>query len=74
MPALGSSDLASASTGSDIYVYYQAYDGHIHESYSADGSSWKDNGEVASDSRSSGTPMTAYFVKKDADHGGKSTV
>lgn len=70
-------DLAPVTTnGTNLYLYYQDAQGQIVETYSSDGKSWqKSSDPVATNARSSpASPITAYYVERDANFDGKSTV
>lgn len=75
MPPLTSTSLAAASTGKDLYAYFQI-DTNIFEASSHDGgASWGTIREpIAKNARSWGSPFTAYYNKQDADYGDRETV
>lgn len=69
-------DLAPVTTnGTNLYLYYQDAQGQIVETYSSDGKSWqKSSDPVATNARfSPASPITAYYVEKDANFSNKST-
>ncbi|KAK1144665.1 hypothetical protein N8T08_004969 [Aspergillus melleus] len=75
MPALITSDYATVSDSSTIWVYYQNDANELCEVTSSDGSKWTEtSGAVADKLNAGGSPITAYYVKNDGTAGGKSAI
>lgn len=75
MPPLVSSALAAASTGKDLYAYFQIGTDIFEASSHDGGASWGTIREpIAKNARSWGSPFTAYYNRQDADYGDKETV
>ncbi|QSZ35227.1 hypothetical protein DSL72_008096 [Monilinia vaccinii-corymbosi] len=74
MPSHLSSELAVVSIGNDIHLFYQN-DQKILETRYTNGQAWaQDETPVATDGKSAGSAITAYYVDKDANFSNAHTI